>query len=94
MDDLRVTGVRCTAAPVALRDHGLIGFVGFILNDSFAIDGVQLRRTRGGRTTLSYGRRTVGREHQYFFRPITNQARLAIEAQVCAALGLQQETAP
>ncbi len=72
---------------------GLVGYLSFRYGD-VRLDGVTLRRTRAGELTLSFpAKRTrEGREWPYV-RPIDDETRSAIEAQVFAALGLASEGA-
>ena len=62
---------------------------------ALALDGVALRRTRDGRRTLSFPARRdrQGRDHPYV-RPLSTEARSAIERQVLDALGLEPEVRP
>jgi hypothetical protein len=89
-----VSTVRFDAAPADDVRRGLLGWVSFVLADVLVIDSVAVRRTHVGRLTLSYPRRAdrLGNAH-YDVRPRDNAARLAIEAQVFAALGFKSEEA-
>ncbi len=95
-DPLRVADVRFTAAPANQRVHGILGYVEFVLNDAFVVDAVQVRRTALGRTTLSFAHRVDRRgTRRFWFRPLSDDVRLIIEAQVFAALGIKStESAP
>ena len=88
----RVTSVRLTRAPDPDQERGLLGWVYFVLDGALALDGVALRRTRDGRRTLSFPSRRdrEGRQHPYV-RPLSAEARSAIEEQVLDALGLGPE---
>jgi len=87
---LVVTDVRMTLAPKADAERGLFAFVSCTYGD-LRLDGLTLRRTRGGPLTVSFPARKdgAGREHP-FLRPLTSAARHRIEAQVFAALGLAE----
>lgn len=90
-----ITDVRFAEAPDGQQRFGLLGYVRFVLADAVAVDGVALRRTREGRLALSFPVRHDARGRQHaVVRPIDDVSRRAIEAQVFAALNLQQETAP
>ena len=91
----RVTDVRLTRASWPDQQRGLLGWVSLVLDDALALDGVALRRTRDGRRTLSFPARRdrEGRQHPYV-RPLSTEARSAIERQVLDALGLGPEVAP
>jgi len=94
-EPLHVSELRFTEASEADARTGVIGWVRFILNDSLALDGVVLRRTANGRTTLSFPARRDGRGIQRFFvRPITDEARRDLERQVFERLQLERKAAP
>jgi len=82
-------------AAVEQHRSGLLGWVRFTLGGLVVVDGVALRRTQCGRLTLSYPVRhdARGRQHS-IVRPVDDAARVAIEAQVFAALHLERESAP
>jgi hypothetical protein len=93
-DPFRVSHVGFVAGSDADRARGLLFFVSFRVG-LLIVDGVALRRTRGGRLTLSYPARHDARGVQHaIVRPIDDTARVAIEAQVFAALHLEREAAP
>src|SRR5438046_1066011 len=83
-----VTNVRFAPAPHANTEYGLLGWISFDLGGSLHVDGVTLRRTRGGRLTLSFPSRIDrrGTEHPYL-RPTCSRARRAIERAVLSELG-------
>ena len=91
---LIVSDVRYTPASTADAARGLLGFVTCTLNGALRLDGLTLRRSLAGDLVLSYPTRKdrAGKLHAYY-RPVDAAARLAIEAQVFAALGLQAELA-
>ena len=71
-------------------DRGLLGFVTIKLAGRIMLDGIALRRNATGRLCLSFPERrdSCGRRHPYI-RPVDDQARRDLEAQVFAALGLE-----
>lgn len=85
----RVTNVRFT--PATCRDvrSGLLGFVSFLLGGCMHVDGVSVRKTAAGRTTLTFPARrdSRGQDHPYL-RPVDQQTRISIESQIFASLGL------
>ena len=89
---LRISGVRFTPASPAEVRTGLFGYTSFLLDGRIRIDGATVRRTRRGDLVLSFpakpGRR--GREWPYI-RPVDDETRRSIEAQVLAAIGLAPE---
>jgi len=93
--DPRIAGVRFTPAPEHDHQKGLLGYASFLVGNGLRVDGVCLRRTKGGRLALSFPSRRdrYGRTHPYL-RPICDDARRSIEDQVFAALGLDGEVCP
>ena len=89
-----VSDVRYTPASETKVATGLLGYTSFLIDGSIRVDGVQVRRTRDGRLTLSFPSHLDhgGREHPYV-HPIDDKARVAIEHAVFEALGLRQEVA-
>ena len=87
---MKVTDVRMVLAPKADAERGLFAYVSFRL-DRVQVDGVTLRRTRGGELRLVFPARRDrrGRSHPFLW-PIDAATRRAIEAQVFAALGLAE----
>ncbi len=83
-----IDDVRFASASPEDQRSGLVGFLSFRLGP-LRIDGVALRKTSAGRTTLSFPARTdrAGERH-HFLRPIDNEARREIEGQVLTALGI------
>jgi hypothetical protein len=73
-------------------EGGLLGWASFTVNGAIRVDGVAMRRTLDGRYALSFpGRKASGGHRHFWVRPLTDAARLAIEHQVLAALGLGAE---
>lgn len=79
----------------AQRAQGLLAYLQLDLDDQLVLDGVQLRRTRDGRHTLSWPERrdAAGRRHAVV-RPAGDAARVALEDVVFAQLGLTREASP
>jgi hypothetical protein len=69
--------------------RGLLGWVSCTLSGSLQLDGIAVRRTRGGKIALSFPARKDARGVQHpFLRPLTDVVRHEIEAQVFCALGI------
>ncbi len=94
MNSVKVSGVGLKTARPEQIERGLLGFVAFVLNGSFLLDGLALRRTREGRLTLSWPARRdqAGRDH-YVVRPLDDDARVAVEHAVLKALHLEDAEA-
>jgi hypothetical protein len=93
-EHLAVTDFRLVVASLDDRARGLLFFVSFTYG-ALRIDGVTVRRTRDGRVVLSFPTRhdRSGRQHA-LIRPLDDETRRALEAQVFSALDLKQETGP
>lgn len=78
-----------TAATPADQVTGLLAWLRFRLDRALIVDGVALRRTRDGRLCLAWPERRdrAGRQHP-ILRPVDDAARVAIEREVFAQLGL------
>jgi DNA-binding cell septation regulator SpoVG len=76
-----------SSAPAERQREGLPGWFSITLNGALAVDGIALRRTRAGELALSFPERRdrAGNRHSVV-RPISNEARRAIERQVLDAL--------
>jgi hypothetical protein len=62
------------------------------VNGAIRVDGVAVRRTLDGRYALSFpGRKASGGRRHFWVRPVTDAARIDIEHQVLAAIGLAEE---
>ncbi len=85
-----VSEVRLVVATEPDQRRGLLGYVCMLIDGCLCVDGVALRRTREGRLALSFPCRKdgAGQKH-YVVRPLDNAARVSIECQVLAALGLE-----
>lgn len=70
---------------------GLVGFLSFFVGD-LIVDNVTLRRTQAGRYALSWPARTDkhGNRHSSI-RPINDEVRRRIEAEVFADLAQREE---
>jgi len=90
-DPLRVTAVKFAASSDADIARGFLGRVRMVVN-GLVVEGVTLRRTLDGRLSLAYpARRDAGGHRHFVVRPVDDQVRLVIEAQVFAALGIKAE---
>lgn len=87
--DLRVSEVRYSPASRDDSALGLLGYASFLINGAVRVDGVAVRRSLAGRLILAWPARTdaAGKRHAYL-RPISDEARLALEEQVLSALGM------
>ncbi|MBZ0153296.1 MAG: hypothetical protein K8J09_17360 [Planctomycetes bacterium] len=76
------------------RRSGLLGFISAIYGN-ILLDGITLRRTADGRFALSFPARTdrSGRRHAYF-RPVDDDARKGIEAEILWQLGEREDFQP
>ena len=84
------TEIRFVPLPRSRARSGLLGFVSFTLNDTLRIDGVAVRKTAGGRLTLSYPARKDSRGViHHHLRPLNDAIRREIEFQVIQAIGLE-----
>ena len=90
-DPLRVELISFSSAAPELKATGLLGWVRCALNGRLELDGLALRRTDGGRFYVSFPERadSAGRRHA-LVRPLDDEARRDIEAQILAASGLVQ----
>jgi hypothetical protein len=84
MTGLRVSEVHLSRSSPRDYQSGLVGFVRCVVGD-LRVDGLGLRRTRAGRYSISLPRR---RGHAVVC-PLTPEATRALEAQILAALGLE-----
>ena len=71
---------------------GLVGYVTCVFADILLLDGITLRMTANRRPALSFPTRTDARGHKHaYIRPVDDKARVAIEAAVFDALGIDPE---
>ena len=75
------------------RRTGLLGFLSVFVGD-FIVDSITLRRTESGRLALSFPQRRdrTGRSHPVV-RPVDDDARRAIEAEILGQLGQGDDAA-
>ena len=87
---ISITNVQFTAADDGDVAAGLLGWVSCVVNSTLRLDGVAVRRTADGRTTLSFPARrdTQGRQH-FLVRPLDDGSRRDFEARIFKALGLE-----
>ena len=66
-------------------------YLTFVVNEGLRLDGVALRVTRDGRTTLSFpAKRTRGGQTKPYLRPSDDETREVIERQVLGALAVAE----
>ncbi|MCB9609449.1 MAG: septation protein SpoVG family protein [Polyangiaceae bacterium] len=84
---LHVSDVRFQpASPDDVR-FGLLGYVSFAVGGGLRVSGVTVRRTAEGRVSLSFpAKRDRRGEMRPLMRPVSREARAAIEAQVLSAI--------
>lgn len=83
-----VTAVRFHSASLKDQKQGLAGWAGLTLNGRFRLESIAIRRTLDGRVALSFPARTDrAGQQRFYFRPLDNRTRRAIEEQVFCALG-------
>ena len=91
---MRVTDVRRLPGSGSDAQTGLLGYVQFVICGVVRVDGVTLRRTRGGRLALSYPVKKYGPGAQYpLIKPVDEAVRREVERQVFAALDLGEAVA-
>ena len=88
-----ITKVKLLPSSPEARSRGLLGWVSFNLLGMIGISGIKLRRTRGGRHTLSYPchRDHAQRVHELVW-PLTEEARIMIEDLVFRALEIARDS--
>jgi len=84
-----ISRVRFAAANAVEQATGLIGWISCVLNGAVLLDGLTLRRTRDGRSTISFPSRRDGGQRHFFVRPLDDSTRLLIESQLFSALGVK-----
>ncbi len=86
-----VSEVRLVAATQADQCRGLLGYVSLLIDGCLHVDGIALRRTRGGRLALAFPcRRDRDGRRRAIVRPLNDAARVSIERRVLAALQLEE----
>ncbi len=90
---IRINNVRFVAADSNAALKGLQGWISCNLNDRIQLDGITLRRSRGGRMILSFPARQDKDGQQHFYiRPLDDTARRVIERQVFQALDIRERS--
>ena len=90
----RVTEVTFTPATAVCQRGGLLGWAAARLDVGLVIDGIAVRRTRGGRMTLSFPARRDRRGRRHFVvRPVDDRARKDLEEQILGQLRRQGRVA-
>ena len=86
---LVVTETTFTQASERDEARGLLGYLAIVLNESIRADGLTLRRTEGGELYVAFPARTdrAGMRHA-LLRPLDEEHRRALQAQVFAQLGI------
>ncbi len=90
--NIKISNVHFIPAGPHEVTKGLKGWISCILNDRLQLDGLTLRKTRGGRHALSFPARSdnTGRQH-YYIKPLDNTARKIIERQIFKILALKEK---
>lgn len=82
-----VTRINLTRAGSRDRRDGLLGWLSFALDGAVLVDGIALRLAADGSPALRWPARRDGSGLlRYSVRPLSEDARIAIERQVLAAL--------
>jgi DNA-binding cell septation regulator SpoVG len=85
----RISGVRFISAQPHDVAAGLLGYVSAIIDDRLYLDGITVRRTAAGRTTLSFPERRNRRGDAFpYMRPVNAAARDDIERAILGAIGM------
>jgi len=86
---MEVTDIQFTSAHADARGHGLLGYLKCTVGRQLRLDGLTLRKTLDDRLVISFPERKdrSGRGHPYI-RPISDEARAAIQQAVLQALNL------
>ena len=87
MSTISLNEFQFSPADAEHQKTGLLGWVSFTISDTLRLDGVTVRRTADGRLTLAFPSKTDrnGRKRS-LIRPISEDARLAVEDRVFAVL--------
>jgi len=84
---VKVSDIRFTAAPKALRGTGLYAFAQVLLDGRWEVDGIAIRRSLEGALLVTFPARKDGSgAARPYFRPVDPEARAAIEVAVLHAL--------
>jgi hypothetical protein len=83
----RVTDVSFSIATPRLAARGCLGWVSFVVDGTYRVDGATIRRTTSGRLALSLPvRRDAANREHVVLRVLDDRVRASIEAQVIRAL--------
>ena len=86
MNDLKISEIKINLASNE-QYPGLKGFVSFILNGMFRIDGISIRKTEKGKLFLMYPCRTSANNSRFFYvNPICKEAKEAVDTAIFARL--------
>ncbi len=84
---VHVSDVRFTPAPSWWKDTGLRGWASCVINDALGVGGLGVRKTEGGRLTLSFpGHKDRNGEMHHHLWPKDDETRRVIEEQVLGEL--------
>jgi DNA-binding cell septation regulator SpoVG len=73
---------------------GLLGWIGVDFGNLF-VDGIALRKSAEGKLILAFPKRKAGNGQLHaVVRPVTNEARIAIEREILAQLGQREGVMP
>ncbi len=90
-EKVTIANVSFTPAQPKEVKRGLLGWVSLVLDGRFRLSSIAVRRTLDGRVTLSFPTRIDGSGRQrFYFRPLDDRTRRAIESQVFTQLGLTE----
>lgn len=106
IERIPITGLHDDAPPIARvlafrrataadRRTGFLGTVKCVFAGGLVLDHVSVRRTAGGRVTLSFPMsRTRSGRARHVARPFDDDARIAIEAAILAQIDIGEATTP
>jgi hypothetical protein len=85
---LRVTSLRVIAANDVDCDRGVIAWLSFVVGDGLLVDGVAFRITEEGHPIFAWpGRKDGVGVRRYWVRPLRDDAKQEIEAQLLRQIG-------
>ena len=88
-----LSDVRFAPAPPHDAFRGVVGWASCTINGTVRLDGIAVRRTRGGRLAVSFPVRVDGRGRRHsVVRPLDDRARRMIEREIIAELGMEDLT--
>lgn len=84
---LHVADIRFTPASRDDVRAGLLGYVACVVNGALQLDGITVRRTRGGALAVSFPARRdrQGQDHP-LVRPLGGEVRRSVERQILDAI--------